>query len=219
MKHRTVPLIVVLFIVSISMLGFVGAFPSHPSATTTATVISEAALSRMASRIMAGNKISDETRDFLNDNNDDEDDDDDDMPAGATRIFHIPTKSIKPGGLRLFLCFYLMGMQNTPAPKTWRAHQPTTTITTDDEHVVDFYYHDQTASLSLVLSAKHGVIVERYGSRPSAAYLMQENVIVQGILDELTTMIADENVKEENRLLTLLDPMAIEQARDTLAFG
>mmetsp|Transcript_23948 Transcript_23948/g.49259 ORF Transcript_23948/g.49259 Transcript_23948/m.49259 type:complete len:569 (+) Transcript_23948:42-1748(+) len=53
----------------------------------------------------------------------DNDDDDDELPAGTSLLLKIPAKQMKPGGLRLFLMFYLMGMQNTPDRNTWRADQ------------------------------------------------------------------------------------------------
>merc|ERR1719157_16017 len=59
----------------------------------------------------------------INKNNNFDDDDDDELPAGTVLLLKINTKQMKPGGLRLFLMFSLLGMQNTPEPKTWRADQ------------------------------------------------------------------------------------------------
>ena len=121
-------------------------------------------------------------------------------------------QSIKPGGLRLFLMFYLMGMQNTPDRNSWRADQPTR-----EEYVVEMFYHDATGMLSVELLDDEIKII-RTGSRPSTTYLMQESVIVQGILDELNQCAFDENVAESDRLL-LTKPDAIDIARSELSFG
>lgn len=146
-------------------------------------------------------------------NEQDTDDDDEDVPAGTFRVVTIPVSSIKPGGLRLFLMFYLMGMQNTPDTGTWKPDKPTS-----DEYIVDFYYHDRSAMLSVMLQDNQ-ITVDRVGSTPSTAYLMQESVIVDGILDELAECAFDETIQLEHRLLVLPKEDAIDKARQELAFG
>jgi hypothetical protein len=138
---------------------------------------------------------------------------DEDRAAGTFRIVELPVHQIKPGGLRLFLMFYLMGMQNTPTKKTWKAHQPST-----EEFAVDFWFHDHSAVLSVELSDE-AVTIDRVGSTPSTQFLMQESVIVQGILDELEQIAKDERIELKDRLLVLQDQDAIEKARQALAFG
>lgn len=148
------------------------------------------------------------------DNKQDVEDEEDDLAAGTLRLVTIPVQSVKPGGLRLFLMLYLMGMQNTPEKRSWLADQPST-----DEYVVDFFYHDKTALLSLELTDKR-ITIDRVGSDPSTSYLMQESVIVEGLLNELDVCAFDESVPEPNRLLILQEPKdAIEKARDALAFS
>jgi len=140
--------------------------------------------------------------------------DDDDEYAGATRLLTIPAKSIKPGGLRLLLMFYLMGMQNTPERHAWKADQPTR-----DEYVVDMYYHDRTAVLTVKLTEDE-ITIDRIGTAPSMSYLTQESVIVDGILDELQICVSQEDIKDDDRLLLLPEPQdAIEKARESLAFS
>ena len=110
--------------------------------------------------------------------------------------------------------FYLMGMQNTPDPNAWKADQPTT-----EEYVIDYYFHDRSAMLTIEL-LEDEITIDRIGSVPSNAYAMQETVILEGILDELHQCAFDETIEEENRLLQLVEPKdAIEKARDALAFG
>jgi hypothetical protein len=165
---------------------------------------------------------------------DPDDDGDDETPAGTTRIVTVPVRSIKPGGLRLFLMLYLLGQQNTPDPKSWTAHQPTTPGSSPEEYVLEYRYRDMSAALTLTLVGAAGtsspsssgtesssssyVAIDRTGSRPSVAYLAQETAVVQGILDELQQMATDESVGVSDRLLVLSSPDSILRARDGLAF-
>jgi hypothetical protein len=133
--------------------------------------------------------------------------------AGTFRLVQLPVNAIKPGGLRLFLMFYLLGMQNTPDKNSWKAHQPST-----EEYVLDFWFHDQSAVLSVELNQDF-VTIDRVGSTPSTQYLMQEAVIVNGMLDELSKCATDHNVSRNDRLLVLEEDDAIEKARESLSFG
>lgn len=183
---------------------------------------------------------------------DEEDDEDDELPAGTSLLFKIPAKQMKPGGLRLFLMFYLMGMQNTPDPNTWRADQKLMSVnvtpknfegleyieTTGDEeeekkYVLEMLYDkDRTGMLQIELiphtsrTKQPEIRIYRCGSLPSTSYLMQESVIVDGVLDELqnlsvgtTTTDGEPDIKEEDRLLIPDPETAIESARESLAFG
>ena len=153
---------------------------------------------------------------FLPDHNDSGDesiDEDDEGYLGSSCLVSLPVESIKPGGLRLFLMLYLLGIQNTPEKGTWRIDQPTT-----DEYIVDLYFHDQTAALMIIL-ADEQVTISRMGSRPSTAYIMQETVFLDGILEELQRMATEYNVKREDRLILLKDDKDITSARQALSFG
>jgi hypothetical protein len=137
-----------------------------------------------------------------------------DLAPGTNRVATIPVQEIKPGGLRLFLMFHLIGAQNTPEKGSWRADQPTT-----EEYILDLRYHDHTAILTVTLHPDQ-ITIDRFGSTPSTAYMMHEGVIIQGVLDELHQCAFDEAIEEENRLLLLPDPKdAIEKVRDALAFA
>lgn len=133
--------------------------------------------------------------------------------VGTSCLVSLPVESIKPGGLRLFLMLYLLGIQNTPEKGTWKIDQPTT-----DEYVVDLYFHDQTAALMIQLAGEQ-VTISRMGSRPSTAYIMQETVVLDGILEELQRMATEYNVKREDRLILLKDDKDITSAREALSFG
>lgn len=106
-----------------------------------------------------------------------------------------------------------MGEQNTPDRMSWRADQPSV-----EEYIVDMIFHDGTGRLTVEL-LEDEIRIDRTGSRPSTAYLMQESVVVQGMLDELHQCASDENVVEADRLLIPEPADAIENAREELAFG
>lgn len=109
--------------------------------------------------------------------------------------------------------FYCMGMQNTPDRGSWQANQPSS-----EEYVVEMYYRDASAMLSVELLEKE-ILIKRCGSIPSTSYLMQESVIVQGILDELHQCAFDDSVPTADRLLVPDPTNAIELARGSLSFG
>jgi hypothetical protein len=168
------------------------------------------------------------TRTRSDDRYDEENDDDDsNQAAGTFTVIKIPVKELKPGGLRLFLMFYLMGMQNTPNRNTWRANQPdrtrmrTGSTSPEEEYVVDFrYVVDNSAALSIVLRP-HSIRIYRIGSTPSNSYMMQEALVLQGILNELDQCATDDRIQMENRLLILHENNsgAIHNAKDALSFG
>lgn len=154
--------------------------------------------------------------DFLNNKTTKKEDQafDSSVATGTFRLVHIPVVNLKPGGLRLFLMFYLMGMQNTPDKNTWKANQPST-----EEFVIDFMFRDQTALLTVEISNERGVTVDRIGSSPSTQYLMQEAVVINGILDELHQCATEQSVPEMDRLLVMKDIGSIDEARNSLSFG
>lgn len=189
-----------------------------------------------------------------------DEDDEDELPAGTSLLFKIQAKQLKPGGLRLFLMFYLLGMQNTPDKNTWRADQRLMSVNAspkgyednesedepeDKKYVLEMLYDvDRTGMLQIELLPEKAhkqaqIRIYRCGSRPSTSYLMQESVIVDGVLDELqniagekdlaTTIPRSDNpdigtenqpeIAEEDRLLITDPPNAIEAARESLAFS
>ena len=166
-------------------------------------------------------------RDDYFDEDDDENgdgEDDESVAAGTQRLITLPVQAIKPGGLRLFIMFYFMGMQNTPDRMSWKADQPTMMTGArgggrdcEDVYVVDMHFHDRTAVLSVELK-QDKVIVERVGSSPSTQYLIQEAVLLNGILDELQHCANDETIQVGNRLILFEDANVIEKARGELAF-
>ena len=190
-------------------------FSKNPSCMSHGWSKQCASLKRKSSAALHSSFFSSLENFFNGGNNDDDDDNlNNDEVAGTNRLVTIPVKSVKPGGLRLFLMFYLMGMQNTPDRNSWRADQPSS-----EDYVVDFFFHDQTALLSIHLNEDE-VTIDRVGSSPSTVYLMQESVVIEGILNELDLCAFDDKVAVDDRLLVLKEPQdAIERARDSLAFA
>lgn len=133
---------------------------------------------------------------------------------GNTRILTIPVKSFKVGGLRLYMSLFFMGMSNTPDKGSWQSWQ-------SGDAGIDVYFHDQTGALLIELCEEtNRILVDRMGTSPSNAYMMQESVIIDGLLDELDTIANDEEIPLEDRLLVLKDPGdAIDAARESLAFS
>jgi len=130
--------------------------------------------------------------------------------VATTEIFHIPAKKIKVGGLRLYLALYFMGEQNTPERKTWRADQT-------KDGGIDLYFRDRTGALILTFEDE-GLRVSRLGSAPSMEYLAQESYILGGMLDQLDEISDDSKIKEDDRLLCLVNQDEINRVRDNLAF-
>ena len=207
--RRETKLLLPFFAALICWSGMVGAFASFDQ--TKRTCIQRGS---SHSTVLGMTNIFDAIRDYFDPGQNNENADDEELAAGTSRVLTIPVDSIKPGGLRLFLMLHLMGMQNTPDRGSWKADQPST-----DDYVLDFFYRDQSAILSISL-LDDKITIDRVGSTPSNSYLMQETVIIEGILSELHQCAFDESVEEQNRLLILKEPKdAIEKARDALAFG
>ena len=133
---------------------------------------------------------------------------------GNTRILTIPVETLKVGGLRLYISLFFMGMSNTPDKGSWQSWQ-------SGDAGIDVYFHDQTGALLIELCEEtNRILVDRMGTSPSNAYMMQESVIIDGLLDELDTIANDEEIPLEDRLLVLKDPGdVIDAARESLAFS
>jgi hypothetical protein len=133
---------------------------------------------------------------------------------GNTRILTIPVESLKVGGLRLYMSLFFMGQCNTPDKGSWQSWQ-------SGDAGIDVYFHDQTGALLIELCEEtNRIVVDRMGTSPSNAYMMQESVIIDGLLDELDAIANDEEIPLQDRLIVLKDPGdAIDAARESLAFS
>ncbi len=85
------------------------------------------------------------------------------------------------------------------------------------DNVLDVHFKDGTAMFRLILD-DDAVRVDRCGGRPSLAYLLQESLVLHGILDELASLCSDDaGIEPGDRLLLLEEPGdAIERARAAL---
>eukprot|EP00529_Nitzschia_sp_RCC80_P028545 CAMPEP_0113502658 /NCGR_PEP_ID=MMETSP0014_2-20120614/33692_1 /TAXON_ID=2857 /ORGANISM="Nitzschia sp." /LENGTH=263 /DNA_ID=CAMNT_0000397501 /DNA_START=34 /DNA_END=825 /DNA_ORIENTATION=+ /assembly_acc=CAM_ASM_000159 len=122
---------------------------------------------------------------------------------GAVSIVDIPAKAVKVGPTKFYLQIYLVGEQNTPTQGSWFLKP------NDESGSLDMYFGDGTAMLSIDVQADYGIKISRQGSRPSLQYMLQESVLLHGILDELEVLAfgtGDDDGKEikaEDRLLQL----------------
>lgn len=146
---------------------------------------------------------------------------DDDDPNAPTKVLEIPVEFLK-SSLRVALSFQLLGLQNQPAKGSWKVFQ-------SDDVPLGMLFRDNTGMLSIRLNNKDGgassIIFERHadvGTRPSLMYQLQESVLIHNILDVLHSWAFEseedsgEEIKDEDRLLGLLNVKAIEEARTTL---
>ena len=131
--------------------------------------------------------------------------------TGSKRIITIPAKTMKSGGLRLYCNLYLMGVQNTPEKKRWKA-------SCVDNSEVNLRYTDLSGSI-IIQFTDDGITIDRLGSAPSTKYLMHESIVLNGFLDELHEIVYGGEVSPENRLLTLVDVDVIEKARGAISFS
>lgn len=128
----------------------------------------------------------------------------------GTTVLEVQAKEIKVGGLRFFLNIYLVGQCNTPEQRTWLVQQ-------DDDGKLDLYYKDGTGMLSVSI-AEYAITATRFGQKPSLQYMLNESLMLHGLLDELNTLAFEvDDIEEEKRLIQLNDPGdAIELAREKL---
>lgn len=126
--------------------------------------------------------------------------------SGPPVILDIPAKNVKIGALRFLMQIYLVGIQNEPSPKSWLTKQ-------GDDGNLQVFFKDGTAMVSIDFQ-DYGIQVRRFGDAPSLQYMLQESVLLHGILDELNNVAVEaDDIEQEKRLLQLSDPEAIDKAR------
>jgi hypothetical protein len=147
--------------------------------------------------------------------NDDEEEGNTDESDDSVVVFTIPASSVKVGALRLLLMLHLMGQQNTPTKGTWKCQQREEE---EADAIVLYFMLDQSASLSVNIS-DWGIKVKRRGIKPSVQFMMQESILLQGLIDQLDHVLYSEEVKDANRLLVLKNPLdGLDKARAMLPF-
>lgn len=129
---------------------------------------------------------------------------------GPKAVIDIPASTVKMGPLNFFLQIYLVGEQNNPVKGSWVFNN------NDENGSLDMYYQDGTGMFSVSL-AEDRVVINRYGQKPSLQYMLQESVMLHGILDELTEIaFGVEDIEPGKRLLQLVSSEDISKARETL---
>jgi hypothetical protein len=128
---------------------------------------------------------------------------------GPKTVLDLATSHVKIGALRFLLNIYLVGEQNKPVPKSWLTQQD------NDGTSLNIYYQDGSAMISLELQ-EYSIKAVRYGEKPSLQYVLQESILLNGILDELSAVAFEVEAEQEKRLLGLLDETVIEKAREAL---
>lgn len=145
-------------------------------------------------------------------NDDDNDENDSSYYTGTSRIFEIPARKLKVGGMRLYLSLHLMGERNNPEKNCWRLDQ-------NGDGGIDLFYRDQTGAIFINFT-ETGVTFDRFGSAPSMTYTMHETIILNSILDKLDEITFDQDIPESDRLMQLNQPCnAIQDAREMLSFS
>lgn len=127
---------------------------------------------------------------------------------GPTTVLNIPVDNIKPRPLRFFLQIYIVGQQNSQDSQSWLPRE-------SEEGGLQVYYKDGTGMCDICLDANN-IKIERHGQRPSLEYLLQESVMLHGVLDELNTVAFEVDDVEESKRLLVLNENAIEKARESL---
>ena len=129
--------------------------------------------------------------------------------SGPKEVVNLPATVVKTGPLRFFLQIYLVGEQNNPSQGAWAFNN-------NDAGSLDMYYQDGTGMFSIQMD-DNNIKVLRYGQKPSLEYVLQESVMVEGVLNELNSIAFEvDDIEEEKRLLQFGDRDIIEKALDSL---
>jgi hypothetical protein len=127
---------------------------------------------------------------------------------GPKTVLDLAASDVKVGALRFLLNIYLVGECNKPEPKSWLTRE-------GDYGTLNIYYQDGTAMISLELQ-EYSIKAVRYGEKPSLQYVLQESVLLHGILDELNDVAFEVEAEQKKRLLRFPDDTVVEKARETL---
>jgi hypothetical protein len=127
---------------------------------------------------------------------------------GSNSLLDLPG-TVKVGSLKFFLQIYLVGQQNNPSQKAWALNN------NDENDSIDMYYKDGTGMFSLGIK-ENGIKVDRRGQKPSLEYVLQESVMLHGLLDELSEVAEVEDIEKEKRLLQFNELDAVAKARESL---
>jgi hypothetical protein len=100
--------------------------------------------------------------------------------------------------------------QNKPVKGSWALSN------NEENGSLDMYYKDGTGMFSIGLE-DNKIRIDRHGSRPSLQYMLQESVMLHGILDEINSIAFEVvDIEQEKRLIQFVDDDAIANARRAL---
>lgn len=130
--------------------------------------------------------------------------------TGPKTVIELPADTVKVGPLKFFLQIYLVGNQNNPVKGAWVLNN------NEETGSLNMYYKDGSGMFSLDLNEKN-IQVQRFGERPSLEYVLQESVMLHGVLDELNQIAFEvDDIEESKRLLLFGSTDAISKARENL---
>jgi len=130
---------------------------------------------------------------------------------GVETLFTLSTTKLKKGPLQFFLKIYLVAAQNEPTPGSWA-------IGGDESNLdsINAYYKDGTGMVAVVLNDDN-IEIQRHGKSPSLQFVLQESLLLHGLLDELQSLAENEEVEEEKRLVQWANgKQTVDDARSTL---
>jgi hypothetical protein len=128
----------------------------------------------------------------------------------AKPVIEMPATRVKVGPLKFFLQIYLVAEQNKPVKGSWALSN------NEENGSLDMYYKDGTGMFSIGLE-DNKIRIDRHGSRPSLQYMLQESVMLHGILDEINSIAFEVvDIEQEKRLIQFVDDDAIANARRAL---
>ncbi len=125
-------------------------------------------------------------------------------------VIDLPATHVKIGPLKFFLQIYLVAEQNKPVKGAW-------VLTSNEEKgSLDMYYKDGTGMFSIDIQ-ETSIQINRNGQRPSLEYMLQESLLLHGLLGELNQIALEvDDIAKEKRLLQLVDDNSIIKAQATL---
>ena len=129
-------------------------------------------------------------------------------PDGPTTVLEIPVENVKPRPLRFFLQIYIVGQQNSKDAQSWLPKET-------GENELEVYFKDGTGMCNIALGDT-SIKIQRHGQRPSLQYLLQESLMLHGVLDELNEIAFKVEDVEDSQRLLMLDKGALDDARAKL---
>ena len=91
----------------------------------------------------------------------------------------------------------------------WTTDQP-------NDNLLTMLFKDHSAMLSISITGDSIVVSRHVDTTPSLQYQLQEAVLLHKLLDDLQALATSDEVRQEDRLLTLENIDAIDTCREAL---